>query len=161
MSYIDYLEYLKIVVGPVSSALLAVYIVNKSKTREDHIERRIDEICNDVRSICDFSCDYWSQDQSHKLIPVEVKIQTRIMYLSRISVKASELSPELQNYHVKKLMQHFARTVTGGDFGVHNRTSDTNRIRDIFHSANNLAVEIRSVSIRKHKSYFFKEKKSM
>ena len=93
------------------------------------IERRFDELCSAAVEIADLAADYWqgtAQDlgislREAKIIAHLRKIAgLRVLLANYISASAME---ELQLTETA-----FFREVSGGQFGVHNRTAESQRI---------------------------------
>lgn len=129
------LEFAKMLFSALLSAFVAVKVVNRLKARSDYVDKRIDDICSEIRSVANLATDYWIKEPSIELLSVEAKIQAGIRFIEELRVATSKYAPELVSEHAVKVSQDFFRAATGGDFGVHNRISSVERAVSVQHAA--------------------------
>ena len=144
------IELLKLLVSALVSAYIAVKVVNRLKSQSDHVEKRIDDICADIRSVADLASDYWIRDASNDLLPLAVRIQARIRLIEELRQATAAVAPELTTPPVGEASQEFLRIATGGDFGVHNRPPEIGRASDVQNAATRYIVRVRRARLALH-----------
>jgi hypothetical protein len=125
------------------SAYIAVKVVNRLKSQSDYIEKRIDDACADIRSVADLATDYWNKPATNELRPTEARIAARIRLIMELRQAIAAAAPEIGSERLTEVAQDFLRTVTGGDFGVHNRVQDAERACAVQYVATRFIGEIR------------------
>lgn len=146
-------DFSKVVVTVACSATASVYFVNRAKSKADFLEKRIDDICSDVRAVADLASDYWMKPAANDLQPLEARISARFMYIARMVAIASKNVPELLSPPVVAAQAKFFRTTTGGNFGVHNRDWSVDRARQCQHDATNYMLELRNARSESYNSH--------
>ena len=121
------IEFAKLFVSALVSAFIAVKVVNRLKSRSDHVDKRIDELCSEIRAVANLATDYWMREPSNELKPLAAKIQAGIRFVEELRVATSDFAPELKSEMSIRASQEFFRAATGGDFGVHNRAANLDR----------------------------------
>jgi hypothetical protein len=129
---------------PVLPAFLAGYLVNRWKTREDFIEKRCDEMCRIVNETAKLGQEYWTKNEaelSQQLLATQIlSSQSK---LSQMRLRLEEFISTKSADEIISAEQAFQRNLTGGGFGVHNRTCDIERARFIIYSAQTYETTIR------------------
>jgi hypothetical protein len=144
------IEFVRLLVSALVSAFIAVKVVNRLKSQSDHVEKRIDDICADIRAVADLASDYWLKPPANDLKPVEARIAARIRLIEELRSATSYVAPEINSDAVLAASQEFLREVTGGDFGVHNRDQDFDRACNAQHLATRFIATIRRTRIVAH-----------
>jgi hypothetical protein len=139
--------------GPLLSAVvgafLSGYMVNRWKTRDDQIEKRFDELCETALATADLAAEYWqgtAQDDGMALR--EAKIMGALRRIAGLRVMLSDYTSASSVNELEVAEQNFVREVSGGQFGVHNRTADLQRIISCQHVANELVLRARRARLR-------------
>lgn len=139
---------------PVLAALLGGYLVNRWKGREDHIEKRFDELCSSILETADLAADYWgSNAQDEGMLQRQAAIQGQIAKMAGLR---SLLSAYVSRSCARELAQAesiFIRQTTGGEFGVHNRTAEPQRIVECHCGAADFVVAIRRARLSDLKGF--------
>ena len=144
-------DFLRLLASAIISAGLAIFVVNKSKSRIDFIEKRIDDICADIRALSDIGTDYWTKDQGQaELGPVEAKIQSRRLQIEELRAFVARDAPEISGEDVVLASAAYLRDLTGGDFGVHNRVVSLERARAVQYSGARYVNAIRKARLAMH-----------
>jgi hypothetical protein len=137
------LEFLKLML-PVVTAFVAGYLVNRLKTREDFIEKRCEELCNSAFDAAELGQDYWLKDQKdidNELIGT--KITAKLQKLALMRVKLEKFLSLESSSAIIDQEQRLQRSITGGDFGVHNRNADVSRAKEIIFSVHSYDTTVR------------------
>jgi hypothetical protein len=110
-------------------AIFSGYLVTRWKTREDQIEKRFDELCQVVSDTAELASEYWqgtAQDPGMAVREARILASTRRIAGLRVllidHVSAAALT------EIQAAESAFLREVSGGQFGVHNRVPDFQRI---------------------------------
>jgi hypothetical protein len=117
------------ITGAVAGAIFSGYVVTRWKAREDQIEKRIDELCTATHEIASLAAAYWAgtpQDPSMNVR--EAQIIASMRRIAGLRVLLSEFVSRASDAEIVAAEAFFIRSVTGGDFGVHNRTADSERM---------------------------------
>lgn len=138
-------DVLKIAVGVGLSAMAAIYIVNKNKSRTDYVEKRIDDLCTEIRAVADLAADYWVKPPGNDLKVPEARIASRHKQIEEMRRQIGTAASELLSKEVDDASGEFFRCLTGGDFGVHNRGADTERARGAVYSGARFVTAIRKM----------------
>jgi hypothetical protein len=132
------------VVPAILSALLSGIWVSRWKASFDHAEKRIDDLCTEIAKLGDLASEYWITPQSDPKIPVlQARVSTGLIRISAMRVTLSQFVSGLASDRLLQLEQLLIRQATGGDFGVHNRTTSVVAAAGAQHAASNYVVEIR------------------
>jgi hypothetical protein len=139
--------------GPLLSAVvgafLSGYVVNRWKSREDQIEKRVDELCEAALNTADLAAEYWqgaAQDAEMSLR--EAKILASLRRVAGLRVLLSDHMSASAMRDMQITESAFIREVSGGQFGVHNRTADTQRIMRSHFAATELILTARRARLR-------------
>ena len=132
------------------AAWLAVAFVNRSKSRADFIERRVDDVCSEVRQVADLASEYWVKPPFEHQRVSESRITARFNQIERTRNTLSKNVTALRDADVVRRSQAFFRIMTSGDFGVHNRTADVERASAVQHAATAYISAIRTARMRDH-----------
>lgn len=143
-------EAAKLLVSAMLSAFVAVKVVNRLKSQSDHVEKRIDDICSDIRAVADLASEYWVRPPANELRPIEARIQARISLIERLRNAAASVAPELAAPSIEATSAEFMREATGGDFGVHNRAPAIDRATSVQHAATRYIGAIRRERLSSH-----------
>lgn len=136
-------DVLKLIGPAVLSAILSGIWVSRWKANLDHAEKRIDELCSDIYRLADLAADYWSKPQANESPLLEARISSGMMRLAAARVALSTVVSGLDEARLVDLEQHYIRTATGGDFGVHNRQADITVAVAAQYAASSLVLAIR------------------
>jgi len=129
------IEFLKLSASALISGFVAVKVVNRLKARSDYVDKRIDDICSEIRSIANLASDYWMREPANELLSMEAKISAGIRFIDELRVATSKFAPELTSENAVKISSQFFRAVTGNDFGVHNRAANIENAVSVQHAA--------------------------
>jgi hypothetical protein len=139
--------------GPLLSAVvgafLSGYVVNRWKGREDQIEKRFDELCESVLDTAVLAAEYWegtAQDAGMRLR--EAKILSSLRRIAGLRVLLSDFVSASAQREMEVSESAFIREVSGGQFGVHNRTADVQRIMGCHFIATELILTARRARLR-------------
>jgi hypothetical protein len=147
-------EALKLLVAPLLAAFLGGYLVSRWKTREDTIEKRSDEICQEIRSISENASVYWQKEPTDGAL--KILAETITAGIVRVDGLRSAIAPHVSspaNDEMAKAASFFLRETTGGQFGVHNRASDLERARSVIQQAALFSVAVRQSRMRDLKGW--------
>jgi hypothetical protein len=142
-------DLLKVLGPPFLAAFLSGYLVSRWKTREDAIEKRLDELIVQIDAVANAANAYWLKGPQDS----EVKLQaTKVMAgIARLDGLRSTIAPFLSsaaNTEIVAIAGDFLRTSTGGDFGVHNRDADLSRSLQVLLVAASYSVAVRSARMK-------------
>jgi hypothetical protein len=130
--------------APILAALLSGYAVNRWKGREDHIEKRFDELCTTAQEAADLASSYWAGGAQDDGMPLrEAKIFAQLAKMAGLRVLLETYGSESSIREMQVAESLFLRQTTGGDFGVHNRTAQPQRIFACQRAAADFVVAIR------------------
>jgi hypothetical protein len=135
-----------ILLSPFIAAFLSGYWLHRWKGRVDHLEKRFDEFCECINKTADLAADYWLADATTKKQEAEI-----LAGLSRIAGMRVMLGPVISAAATNELSAAesiFLRQTTGGNFGVHNRTSDINRAMACIHQGAHFVTTVRTARLR-------------
>lgn len=131
------------------AALLSGYAVNRWKGREEHIERRFDELCVAIVDTANLAAEYWSEDaQSQGASLCEAKIRSHLIKIAGLRVILADHVSRSTSREMEVAESAFIRQTTGGQFGAHNRTADMQRVIGCHCAAAELIVAIRRARLR-------------
>jgi hypothetical protein len=132
------------VASPLLAALLSGYAVNRWKGREDHIEKRFDELCLTAQDAADLASDYWSGTALDEEMNLrEAKILAHLAKMAGLRVLLSGYGSQATSREMEVSESIFLRQTTGGAFGVHNRTAEPQRILACQRAAADFVVAVR------------------
>lgn len=146
---IDLWDLSKTLGPPFLAAFLSGYLVSRWKTREDAVEKRLDELVSQIDAAATAAQAYWQKpptDSEIRLAAAKVRAA-----IARIDGLLSALSPFLSSPANKEMVtvaSQFLREATGGDFGVHNRPEDLNRSMQVLLMAAEYTVVVRRARMR-------------
>jgi len=135
-----------ILLSPFIAAFLSGYWLHRWKGRVDHLEKRFDEMCECIGRTADLAAEYWFAETVTKQQEAEV-----LAGLSRIAGMRVMLGPVISASATSELRASeslFLRQTTGGNFGVHNRTSDINRAMACIHQGAHFVNAVRTARLR-------------
>lgn len=140
---------------PVVPAFIAGYAVNRWKTREDTIEKRCEDVSKEISELTKLASEYWQKDQS------AISDQLLGIKILASQTKLSEIRGRLEAFlsvdSAKRIVvreSEFMRSLSGGDFGVHNRTADIERARMLILNAARYESEVRMAHLSDLKGMF-------
>jgi hypothetical protein len=130
-------------VGAITTAYITVRFVNHKQFKGEHLDKRVDDLCEEIRQTAELGSEYWlvSEDAARPI--AATRIQTRVTLLEGLRHLAGRDAPELLDTEVSVQAGRYLRTLTGGDFGVHNRVPDIERAREIQRAASAYIREVR------------------
>lgn len=139
-------------------ALLSGYAVSRWKGRQEHIERQFDELCSIILETADIAAIYWAgtaADEGMRLS--EAKVSAYLMRIAGIRVLLTEdISGSAVN-EIQIAESNFLREVSGGQFGVHNRESDIERIARCQFAASELILAARRARLRDLRGFWTRQ----
>jgi hypothetical protein len=151
----DYIHrFLELVLAPpiiaaCLAAILSGYLVSRWKGREDAIEKRLDEIIEKVDEIATCASEYWQLAHTDPKVKIEgVKVRAGIARLDGLRSALRSVMSAAATEEISLASSDFLRSCTGGDFGVHNRSTDLGRASEILLVAASLSVAIRSARMK-------------
>jgi hypothetical protein len=107
-------------VAAVLAALLSGYVVARWRAREDHVEKRYDEMCVTAQTIADFGSEYWAGTPTDEGMNLrEAKILGGLTKLAGLRVAIGSYISNSSVQEMEAAESTFLRAITGGDFGVH------------------------------------------
>lgn len=137
------------VVAPILAAFLSGYAVNRWKGRQEHLEKRFDDLCAVVLDTAALASEYWAgsaRDEGMRLL--EAKIQGHLIKIAGLRVMLSGYISNSASREMERAESLFIRQTTGGDFGVHDRTTDLQRVVGCQCAAAELIVAIRTARLK-------------
>jgi hypothetical protein len=134
-------------VAAIFAAALSGYAVNRWKGRGDYIEERLDELCNSVAETADLASGYWAENQTNNAYLEEARITAGLVRIAGLRVLLEGFTSSASVGELRSAEATFLRNVTGGDFGVHNRTANLERAAGCHHSAASFIVTVRRARI--------------
>jgi hypothetical protein len=123
---------------------LSGYAVNRWKGREDHIEKRFDELCAAAQHGADLASEYWTgtvMDDGMALREAKIFASLRKMAGFRVLLQGYGSRSTVQEMQLAE--SHFLRGTTGGNFGVHNRVAEPQKVLECQAAAADFIVAIR------------------
>jgi hypothetical protein len=130
--------------APLLAAFLSGYLVNRWKGRQDHIEKRFDELCDSVLATADLAADYWAGSAEDEGMALrEAKIVAQRTKIAGLRVMLSRSVSASTDHEIQSAEAKFFRETTGGSFGVHNRVAESHRIIACHCAAADMIVAIR------------------
>jgi hypothetical protein len=136
------------------AAFLSGYAVNRWKGRQDHIEKRFDELVTTVLDTADLASEYWSKDaQAAGVALCEAKIRAQLIKIAGFRVLLTDHVSASAAREMERAESLFIRQTTGGQFGVHNRVPEMQRIVGCQFSASELTVAIRRARLHDLKGF--------
>jgi hypothetical protein len=142
-------QFVLLLVPPGVAALLSGYLVSRWKGREDAIEKRLDEIIDRVDDVALTASAYWQLAHTDPTVKIEgVKVTAGIARLDGLRSALQSVMSDAANNEVSSAASDFLRVCTGGDFGVHNRSTDIGRASEILLVGAALCVAIRRARMR-------------
>jgi hypothetical protein len=112
--------------------------------REDYIEKRFDELCSTILDTADLASDYWSgsaADEGMRLC--ESKIVASLKRIGGLRVILSQYISRSAHNELAQAESALLRETTGGNFGVHNRQPDPQKILSCQAVASDCVITIR------------------
>jgi hypothetical protein len=132
------------VTTPILAALLSGYAVNRWKGREDHIEKLFDELCTTAQDAADLASDYWSGTAHDAGMSLrEAKILAHLAKMAGLRVLLANYGSQSAIHEMEVAESSFLRQTTGGNFGVHNRQSEPQRVLACQRAASDFVVAVR------------------
>jgi hypothetical protein len=127
------LQQIAIILAPsFIAAFLSGYLVTRWKGREDAIEKRLDEIIEEVDKVAACASAYWQLPHTDPSVKIEgVKVRAGIARLDGFRSALHNVMSQPANREISIAASQFLRSCTGGDFGVHNRPTDVGRASEI------------------------------
>ena len=129
------------------AAFLGGYVVSRWKARGDYVERRLDELCDVIGKTADLTSEYWQSNQNTTSALSEAKIGAGLRRISGLRVALENLLSKQSGAELRSAEQAFFREATGGDFGVHNRVADRQRVISVQHAGAEFIVSIRTARL--------------
>lgn len=121
------------VFSSVVSALLSGYLFSRYKSFQDQLEKRCDDLCNHVSTAGELANLYWKSDQkelhSAKEVDLETKILAKLHAIGSLRVAIEKDISASAKDSLAQAEASLMRELTGGDFGIHNRTADIQRAK--------------------------------
>jgi hypothetical protein len=115
-------QFLAFLFTPVLAAFCGGYVVNRWKAREDHLEKRFDELCTIILETADLASEYWSgSPNSPRAQLCEAKLHASLTRIAGLRVLLSAHISTAAQRELAQAEQILFREMTGDDFGVHNR----------------------------------------
>lgn len=137
------------VTGAVAGAIFSGYVVTRWRAREDQIERRIDELCTTTQEIAGLAAEYWADTpQAPGMNVREAQIFAFMRRIAGLRVLLSEFVSRTSHSEIVAAEAFLIRSVTGGDFGVHNRTADNERVLASQYAAAEMILAARRSRLR-------------
>lgn len=131
---------LSAVVGGISGFLAAWWQTKRAAISQE-LSNRIEDLCTSIGKLEEISCLYWQayQDEQGRTPsePYIVGLQTKIGIL--LDYLAKEY-PSFKKEFIAKSLAEFDSACTGGDFGVANRKTNSNRQREILITGEKLKI---------------------
>ena len=150
------LEIGKILLTAALSAGLSGVWVSRWKASTDQADKRIDDLCSDIAKLADLGSEYWITPQTDPKIPVlQARISSGLVRIASIRVSLAGLVKGLANDRLVQAEANFSRAMTGGEFGVHNRTVSAETAAAVQHVASALIVQIRRERMEALQQWWF------
>jgi hypothetical protein len=148
-------EPLKIVGTAAMSAIASGYLVSRWKSREDAIEKRLDELWSEIKAAGEQASEYWRMPQISPDLNIRATaIQSTIARIDGTRSTLAEFMSPRANEEIAAHAATFLRQATGGNFGVHNREAEESRAAAAQLAAANYAVWSRRARMRDLKGWF-------
>jgi hypothetical protein len=137
-------EAAKLIIPPVLAAVIGGYFVARRQARETQIEGRLDDLSKEVNEVANNASAYWRKPPTDPEVPLLAdKVSAGLIRTDGLrAIVENRLSTSSKD-EITQAASCFFRDTTGGDFGVHNRTEDTQRARAVILSAANYTVAVR------------------
>lgn len=139
-----FVDFAKMLVPAILGAALSGYGVSRWKNREDGVEKRVDEMCAEIKSLASEASAYWlTPANDDGLYLAQSKVSAT---MTRVNGLLSLLSPHISEHARREVAQQasqFLRDATGDDFGVHNRPASVLKAANAVLAAAQYTVVIR------------------
>lgn len=149
-----FIEASKIVGPPILTAILVGFLANRWKFREDFVDKRIDNLFEEIKELGEVCSAYWElAPGSPDLKRNEAKISAGI---ARINSTVAALGPFLSRSAANEISvssSSFFRIATGGNFGVHNRPADISRSEQVLIQSAHFSVACRRARLKDLKGF--------
>lgn len=134
----------------VFTAVLSVFLVGRYKTREDHADKRIDELCKDAEEVSRFSERFWSTKLNAKNVEFQL-LRTKIsISLQKMRDVRAAMGKEFSLSSTREIVQAeqaLLRDLTGGEFESPVRPADFDQARIAMASCQSYVTVLRSARI--------------
>jgi len=101
-------------------------------------------MCATAQTIADFGSEYWAGTPTDEGMNLrEAKILGALAKLAGLRVAIGSYISHSSVLEMEMAESTFLREITGGNFGVHNREPDLERVRTCQHAASEVIVRIR------------------
>lgn len=140
--------WLKLAAPALISAFLSGYLISRYRSREDNLDKRCDELCSEIDKVASLAEVYWSksarelQEGSGTLSDATIKV--KLQKIAGIRVMIEQFMSRAAANELVVEEQKLLRCITGGDFGVHTRSSDIERARTVQYVATEYLVAVRN-----------------
>jgi hypothetical protein len=166
----SFVEFFRLLIAAILSAWLSGYLVRRWQYREDHVNRRADDLINEIGTLRDLCIDYWLIDSPSEQADMNrgrvlqealEKNGAKIIALQhQIAALRSSLVSDFSSDYMSTLDQAEASlfdATTGGEFGVSSRNAEPARVRIIAGAAAAYINSVRSARNRhlSRRSIFF------
>jgi hypothetical protein len=137
------------VLSPLLAAFVSGYLVSRWKGRQDYIEKRFDEICTAISDTANLASEYWAGDAKDEGMKLrEAKIKGQLLRVAGLRVLLSPYGSQSASNEMAEAESRFIRQTTGGDFGVHNRVSEHDRVITCQCAAAELIIAVRRARLQ-------------
>lgn len=142
-------EAIKILLPPILAAIFGGYLVNRFKSREDAIDKRLDELYSEIRLAATDAENYWKSDpKADDLKILAAKTLAAIVRLDGLRSAIAKHMSQSASDEMAAAASDFMRLATGGEFGVHNRESDIFRAAQVHQQAAAFSVAVRKARLQ-------------
>lgn len=148
------LEILKLLCAALLSALLGGYLVTRYKSREDNVEKRLDELCDEIDRVANLASSYWQLPPSHQDVPIlAAKVNAGLFKIAGLRAALSDFVSASASKEMAEAESILLRNTTGEGFGVHNRVEDLQTATQVFRTAATYTVAVRKARLKDIKGY--------
>ena len=140
--------------GLVAGAL-GGYLVTRWKTREDAVEKRLDELCQEVNRVAEFAAEYWQMASTDERLSLwQAKTVAAVARADGLRSLIAPLLSKVASNEIAVEASNFLREATGGEFGVQGRQRNLNQAQYVIQAAAAYTVTIRRSRMRDLSGWF-------
>lgn len=152
LSWLDVLRLsLPAVLSAILSAILSGYLVSRWKSRRDAIERRVDELCDEINKLGDEASGLWSRKAIRSDSHLIARIKSNLNRISRLRVMLEEYVSRSAKSEMVDSEQVFFREISGGDFESQKRPANLLKSYSVLQTTINYVMAVRAAHLKDQK----------
>ena len=131
------------------AAFLSGYLISRWRSRDETITQQLQDLCDEIAMVASDASSYWQMgpaDSETRLLSYKV-----LAGVGRTNGYQSILTQQMSMSAANEIAAagaKFLRAATGGEFGVHNRPSDTERAEQILLEGAAFVVAVKQARMR-------------